>query len=178
MPAQFWEAALNSPSPIVDGTAYASSVALTDVTPGVPFVIPANFLYAGQNLRIVAFGKLSTTATPTITLGIGYGGTSIVLGTSGALTLGTVTNLPWRIELWCTVRAIGSGTSGSILSVGTVTVPTSGTATVQGLVPTGAVAAVGLDTTTAKTINVLATWGTNSASNTLTCQGLIVEALN
>jgi len=178
MPAQFWESTLNSPSPIADGTAYASSTTLTDVTPGTPIVLPANFLYAGQSLRISAFGKLSTTATPTMTLGIGYGGTTIVLGTSGALTCGTVTNLPWRIELWCTVRATGSGTSGSIISVGMAQVPTSGTASVTALVPTGAVAAVGLDTTAAKSINVLATWGTNSASNTLTCQGLMVEALN
>lgn len=111
MPGMTWESLLNSPQPTADGTALASSVTLTDISPVNPTVtLPANFQYPGSAFKLTAFGIFSTTATPTLLLGFYYGGvagTAIV--TSGAITTGSgVTNVPWHMEAYLTVRSVGA----------------------------------------------------------------------
>lgn len=177
MPAQFWESTLNSPG-LGAGAALASSVTLTDVSPAPQFVIPANFLYAGQSLRLTACGVLSTTGTPTLLTGFYYGGVAgVALAASGAVATGSgVTNVPWRMELTCSVRTIGA--TGTIISQGVQYIGTSVSAWGNTPLPITALATVTIDTTTAKAITVGAQWGTSSASNTLTCHQFLVEALN
>lgn len=178
MPAQFWSALLTSPDYIADGTAYASSVTLTDVSPTPNIILPANYLYPGQVLRVTASGRVSTTGTPTLNLGLYYGAVAgTALGTTGAITTTSgVTNVTWNFEARVVIRTIGAtGTafttgwaSGISGTVGVSTVP----------VPAATAAAVTIDTTSAKALTLGATWGTNSASNTLTCHTFLVEALN
>jgi hypothetical protein len=183
MPAQFWESTLNSPG-LGAGAALASSVILTDISPAPQLVLPANFLYVGQALRLTANGVFSTTATPTLLLGFYFGGVaggtgSPALAINGAVaTASGVTNVPWRLELTSTVRAVGSGTTGSIISQGFQYLGTTVAAWAVTPLPITAMAAVGVDTTKAQAITVGAQWGASSASNTITCHQFLVEALN
>lgn len=177
MPGQFWSALLNSPQPTAAGTALANSTTLTDISQAPQFTLPANYLQAGSALRFTAFGVLSTTATPTILLGVYYGG---VAGTALAVTPATttgsgVTNVPWRLELTTTVRTTGS--SGTAMSQGFWDLGTAVTAVTHLPLPGTALATVTIDTTAAKTLTVGAQWSAASASNTITLHGFYVESI-
>ena len=177
MPYMVWESLLNSPQPTAAGTALASSTTLTDVSVAPQFTLPANFLQAGSALRFTAFGTFSNTSTPTLLLGIYYGGVAgTALAATGATTTTTgATNWPWRIELTTTIRTTGS--SGTAMSQGFVDLATSLTAVARIPIPATALATVTVDTTSAKALTVGAQWGTSSASNTLTLHGFQVESL-
>jgi|SRR5215468_2981720 len=177
MPYMVWNSLLNSPQPTAAGTALASSTTLTDVSVAPQFTLPANFLQAGSALRFTAFGTFSNTATPTLLLGVYYGGVAgVALAASGATTTTTgATNWPWRVELTTTIRS--TGTSGTAMSQGFVDLATSLTAVARIPIPATALATVTVDTTAAKALTIGAQWGTSSASNTLTLHGFQIESM-
>lgn len=180
MPAQFWESTLNSPQ-LGAGASYNTSAALTDISPLPQLVLPANFLYTGQALRLTAFGTFATSATtPTLLLGFYYGG---VAGASPLLAAATVTvpntatiNWPWRLEMTATVRSTGS--TGTIMCQGYCDVAATLTTLTHVPIPSTALATVTIDTTSAKAITVGAQWGTSAAANIAFCHQFICEALN
>lgn len=177
MPYMVWESLLNSPQPTAAGTALANSASLTDVSVAPQFVLPANFLQAGSALKFTAFGVFSTTGTPTLLLGIYYGGIAgTALATTGAITTATgVTNVPWRLSLSTTIRS--TGTSGTAISQGYCGFGTSVSAWSWLPVPNTALATVTIDTTASKALTVGAQWSAASASNTLTLHGFQIESL-
>lgn len=169
---QYWVAPL-SPLHTADGTAYASSTTLTDVSPTPNIVLPANQLEVGSLLRFEAFGRYSTTGTPTLVLGLYYGGVAgvAICATSAITTPSGVTNNSFYVRGQARVRSVGS--SGTIL--GAITVDGVSSATGINLGPATAPATATIDTTAAKALTLGATWGTNSASNTLTVHHWAVE---
>lgn len=177
MPAQFWVSSPNSPGQGA-GAAYASSTTVTDVSPGNPQFLTIPPLYVGQKFRLTAYGTFSNTSTPNLTLGFYYGGVAgVALLTSGAIATTTgATAWPWEMQALLEVRSLG--TTGTIWSKGWLDLPTSLTAIARTSMPATQTQPVTVDTTTAKALTAGATWGTNSASNTLTCQGLVIEQLN
>lgn len=179
MPAQFWESTLNSPG-LGAGASLNTSAALTDVSPAPQLILPANFLYAGQSLRLTAFGTYATSATtPTLILGFYYGGVAgIALAATAALTVANTAtiNWPWRLEATATVRSVGTG--GTVMTQGWCDVAATLTTVTHVPIPATALATVAIDTTAAKAITVGAQWGTSAAANILFCQQILVEALN
>jgi hypothetical protein len=157
-----------------DGTALATSTTLTDISPAPPIVIPANLLQIGSTIRVRAAGRFSTTATPTLLLGLYYGGVAgvAICATSAVTTPSGVTNQTWEFEAEFDVRTIGS--AGSALGVGkAINISTVAT----NMAPATAPAAATIDTTSAKALTIGAQWGTSSASNTITCHRYRVELL-
>lgn len=177
MPSQFWVSNATSPGQGA-GTAYNTSTSATDVSPGNPQYLTVPPLYVGQKFHLVAYGIFSNTATPTLNLGFYWGGVAgTALLTSGAITTTTAaTAWPWQMEAWAEVKSLG--TSGTIWSKGWLDLPTSLTAISRTSMPATQTQPVTVDTTTAKAITAGATWGTNSASNTLTLEGFHVHLLN
>lgn len=173
---QTWVAPI-APVNTSDGTALASSTTLTDISPVPQITIPANFLVPGSRLEVEASGKFSNTGTPTLLLGVYWGGVAgTKLAATGATTTTTAaTNWPWRIKANIDVRAIG--TSGSFVTTGFVWLATSLTAFSTIPIDAAAVAAVSVDTTTAKTLTIGAQWGTSNASNTTTCVSVMVKSV-
>jgi len=170
---QKWVAPLD-PQYIASGTALASSTSLTDVSPTPNKLIPANFLLPGMRIKVRAACSFSTTATPTLLVGVYYGGVAgTALAATSAVTTGTAT--AWPLTLWYegTVRTIGS--TGTIMGYGFVDLGTSLTAYTHRPIPETALATVTIDTTASKAITLGAQWGTSSASNTLTCVDFTVE---
>jgi hypothetical protein len=110
-------------------------------------------------------------------LGFYYGGVAgTALAATTAITTGSgVTNVPWRMEWQGIVRSVGA--SGTIMGAGEVHLGTSVSAWTSYPLPQTAMAAVTIDTTTAKNVTVGAQWGTSSASNTLTVHGLLIESV-
>jgi hypothetical protein len=166
---QLWTYPLPSIGNVASGTALASSTTLTDVSPAPQLTFPANFLQPGMVIRVKAAGTFSNTSTPTLLLGVYYGGVAgTALAATSAITTTTgATNWQWTVEYFGRVRTIGS--SGTIMGFGAVDLGTSLTAVTHRPIPETALATVTIDTTAAKAITLGAQWGTNSASNTLTC---------
>lgn len=183
MPIQTWETLANSltTSQTTTGAALASSTSLTDISPGgntagQAFTIPAGFMYVGQQWRFSANGIYSTTGTPTLLLGLYYGGVGgTALCATAATTTGSgVANGVWRLSADARVSAVG--TSGTILTIGAV----SGVGTSPVLMPatssTGGAATI--NTSTSNLLTVGGQWGTSSASNTIICYQFLCELLS
>lgn len=157
------------PQNVASGAAYNTSTTLTDVSPTPQITIPANFLQPGMTLRVKAAGTFSNTGTPTLLLGVYYGGVAgtALAATSAVTTTTGATNWQWTVEYFGKVRTLGS--SGTIMGFGAVDIGTSLTALTHRPIPETALANVTIDTTASKAVTLGAQWGTSSASNTLTC---------
>jgi hypothetical protein len=178
MAHQYW---VNPVPPLhnTSGVAYNTSVTLTDVSTLPNITIPANLLEIGTTIRLRACGQFSNTATPTLLMGFYYGGVAgVALAASSAVTTTTAAAAwPWILEYQGRVRSIGS--AGSIVGQGMWSLGTALTAFTYRPIPEVAASrTVTIDTTTAKAITIGAQWGTNSASNTLTCDEISVELLS
>lgn len=185
MSRQFWSEALFWAT--ADGTAIANSTTETIIFPNV--TIPANYMQDGRVLRVTAYGRYSSTATPTLTFRFRWGGVSgTVLAASGAITVGaTVTNGIWHVEAIIQTRSNGS--TGTLFAMGRAEVGDDAASTVGSTtnvhgcdfissagVAVPAVATVDLTADTA--LSITATWSAASASNTLTGHIYTGEGLN
>lgn len=177
MSRQFWGEALAWAT--ADGTAVANTTDETILFPNV--TVPANYMQDGRTLRLRAFGKLSTTGTPTITFALRWGGVSgTLLAQTEALTMGSgVSNVNWDLDVLIQTRANGS--SGSLLVMGVARVHTAaGTVltNVFGVSGYDAPAVVTCDLTADTALALTADWSAASASNTITGMIYTLEALN
>lgn len=177
MSRQFWAEALAWAT--ADGTAVANTTTETILFPNIS--IPANFMQDGRLLYLRAFGKLSTTGTPTMIFALRWGGVAgTLLATTEAITNGSgVANVNFDIDALIQTRANGS--SGSLIVMGNACIHTSSTAVatnVFGVSGYDAPAAVSVDLTADTPLSLTAKWGAASASNTIT--GLMYQlcALN
>jgi hypothetical protein len=179
MAVQYWSAPVG-PLGSADGTAYASSTTITDVSPGgtaSPVTLPGQALQLGTILKIQAAWTASNTSTPTLLAGFYYGGTAgtALAATTAITTTTAMTNWQWFMDYEGVVQTVG--TSGKIMGRGAIYVPTSLTAWTIRPIPETAMAQVTIDTTVAKAITLGLTWGTSNASNTATCKLFSVETL-
>lgn len=172
------------------GSALANSTTNTAIQPAASTgYTPANFWLpaygVNKMLSFKAFGVLSTTATPNLTLAL-YANTtqgtlsSNVIATTGATAqASTVTNVPWELD--CLVSCATTGSSGTFYAMGTVKIFTAST-TLQTIRFSSSTAnpntAVTMTTQSAYYWELAALWGTASASNTITCYGMATYGIN
>lgn len=177
MSRQYWSEGLTWATS--DGTAVANTTTETIVFPNV--IIPANYMQDGRTLRLRAFGKLSTTGTPTSTFTIRWGGVSgTILAVTEAITnANNAANVIWSLEAFITTRTNGS--SGTLFVTGEVMVNTTTTANVSqnfGVSGFDAPAAVTVDLTADTALSLTTTWSAASSSNTLTGNQYYIESIN
>ena len=152
-----------------DGTAVANTTTETIIFPNV--TIPANYMADGRLLLLRAFGRLSTTGTPTIIFALRWGGVAgTLLATTEALTCasGSV-NVAWSIEALIQTRA--NGAAGSLFVMGDVMLNLTASTNLSGAFGVSgfdAPAAVTADLTADTALSLTADWSAASASNTLT----------
>lgn len=140
------------------------------------FVIPANDAVAGSQYRCTVRMTASTTGTPNLSLRIRIGTNSVAIPRSVVATASALASAAGEIEFFLTV--LTGGASGTIScyarSVSRFTNGAGGAANVESdvtqTVPT-------TDCTANQTVHVQATWGTASASNTITGTNIIVSRL-
>lgn len=169
------------------GASFGTFTTRQDVSPTpVPVILPYQ-LRIGSKLRIEAQGEYSSTATPTIVLGV-YVGSGVgasgapsaittVLAETGTVSLATAAAWPWKLDLNVTVTALG--TSGTFLCSGNAHAGSSLTALSDLAVPiTQALRTVTVNTTVANAVGVCATFSASSASNTVKVNSLLVSLLN
>ena len=165
----------------VDGPAYGNSV--TANTPLQPphatLTLATNYFFIGKKLRVTASGRISNTVTAVnLTLGLAFGtvATPIIVFNGGAnsLVARATTNVTWELVIDFTCRAIGTGTSANGIGTGRLLseacLGSAANVAVVGSLPLSAPAVgTGFDSTLNQTVQLVATWGTASASNTITC---------
>lgn len=180
MSSQTWIQTLTTAQ--ADGTALANSTSQTSILPAASvFTLPANYWsYIGQGMRIKAQGRVSSTATPTITFGVGLGtlATPIIVFSSGAISLITAqTNITWGLEILLTARALGTGTSANLMGIGKFL--SNAALTPITLLPASAPAVgTGFDSTLTNVLNLFGTWSAASASDSIQVHSYTVESLN
>jgi hypothetical protein len=177
MSRQYWQEliwwATADASPVANTTSEA--LLFPNVT------IPGNYLGDGRVIRVTAYGKLSTTGTPTIQFSLRIGGLAgTLLWQSEALTMGSgVANVNFEIELLIQTRTNGS--SGKLLVMGDVAINTSSSAAIEQVVGVSgydAPAEVTVDLTADAALSLTAKWSAASASNTVTGMMYYGESLN
>jgi hypothetical protein len=162
-----------------DGAALANSTTLTDISSAPQITLPANLMQPGTEFEIKAYGNFSTTGTPTLALGVYYGGIAgTAMAASSAITTGSgAASWPWFIHYNFVCRTIG--TAGTINGQGMLFFGTSLTAFSPRPFPeTLAARTATINTTIAAAITIGAQWGTASASNTITCNDISVVQVN
>ena len=133
------------------GPTFANFTASTDISPNPPLVIPANSMNGGSGLRVYAAGKFTNTGTPTLSLGLYWGGAAgtKLATTTNITTITAAVNWPWRMFAY--VSCFTEGTNATFATTGLVWMPASLTQ-FQAAYPidTAAFATVTVDTTTSK----------------------------
>lgn len=185
MSRQYWQELIAWAT--ADGTAMANTTTEAILFPNV--TIPANYLQDGRVLRITAYGRHSTTGTPTMVFAIRWGGVSgTIISQTGAITCGSgVTAAPWKVEAIIQTRSNGS--TGTVFVQGEAylwddAVGSTGSATnapgIGALGSAGAAtpAAVTVDLTADTALSITGDWSAQSASNTITGHIYIIESLN
>jgi hypothetical protein len=140
-------------------------------------------LSAGASIRIEAWGRFSTTGTPTVIFGL-YRGTindpvttsPEILAVSTAKTMTTgAANWEWHCSYMGRVLTTGTTTTGgTIIGSGYWKFGTSLTAWTEVRWPETAPASVAIDTTINKGLAIGWTWSASSASNDVSCHGFDV----
>ncbi len=144
-----------------------------DVSPSPLPVIPGSKLRPGSKIHFRACGDVSSTGSPTITLGFWFGTRAGTItgdiAVTAAQTVATAAAWPWWME-WegiCT----GTGTAGTLLGQGQCQIGSSLTA-FSAEVPLPVSAALrtvsSFDTTIERAIGVSAAFSASSASNQVT----------
>lgn len=135
--------------------------------------IPANWYKVGKTLKVFASGVYSNTGTPTIRIKLKHGATILV--DTGAVTTTTgATNWQWTFEGYITCRTVGG--TGTVILQGDFYINTSATAVARYAMT--ATATITIDTTVTNVLDLTVTWGTASASNTITCSNFLAHAIN
>jgi hypothetical protein len=165
-----------------DGAALASSTTQTSLLPSVRKVAALPLGYFDRIGKALAFcfsGRISTVVTTpgTLTLTVRLG--SVDVFSSGAMALNTTAqvNVNWTLEGELICRAIGGGTSTTLMPKGCKfsshavigsPAPTAGGGGVH-MLPYNAAPAVGsgFDNGASQLLDMMATWSVNSGSNSI-----------
>lgn len=159
-----------------DGTAVANTTTETIVAPAV--TLAGGYLRNGRSLPLTAFGRISSTATPTVRFRLRLGGVAgSILWDTGTITLNNGTAAPWWIQVLLQTRA--NGASGKVFAggfaiIGAAAAPTVASATGAPAIAIGGSAGddtpaeVTVDLTANQDIVLTAQWSAAAAGNTLT----------
>ncbi len=132
-----------------------------------------------SSLELVAAGLVGTTATPTFTFtirlisgaSVAWSAGGIVLGTSNAITAGTVTLMPYRIRVHIGVRTIAAAGSATtaVVTLGNIDGPAFAT---EGSIPASNVSPLvsTIDVGATYSLFISAACSASSASNLINLQ--------
>jgi hypothetical protein len=141
-----------------------------------------DYWWVGKKVRVEAFGRITTAATPgNLTLALLYGtgadANGTTLAASAAQTLAaSQTNISWRAHLTVHCRAVG--VSGSLFCVGEAQFGAAVIAVGDFLLPASAAAAATVDLTVAGNVLSLQALRSGSTAETMQVHDLSVIALN
>jgi hypothetical protein len=124
--------------------------------------LPANIMRAGEMLFIYGYGTITNTSTPTIQIKVKIGGVT-VLDTTATTMLTITGTTQWQLSAQINCRTVGAGGTGFAQAQFNY----FSTPTVSNIVQMINTSTFALNTTISNVIDVTATWGAASASNTI-----------
>lgn len=133
------------------------------------FTVPANDPIAGAVYELTGYGVYSVTGTPTITFTLLWAGTTIAASPAISLPVG-ISNSPFFYEVVLNFRSTTSLMACINLSLDTSI--STDLASTYIVIPTAPVA---VTTTASSAMTIAVTWGTASASNTISLLGGMVQ---
>lgn len=182
MSLQSWGETLVSAQ--VDGTALTNTTTATSIIPPhAKFTVPAGFFAVGKVLRVNLWGRISNAASAALTLDIRFGSTVVFNGGSMTLNATSKSNVSWRAIMMLTCRSVGQSTSATMLGTGdfcseAALSSAAGTANDMMMPASSPAVGTGFDSTAAQAVDVFATWGAASASNSIQVHQYSLEAMN
>jgi hypothetical protein len=171
--------------PPASHTAVANTVTRTNLwVPALWTFISAYDMVPNKVYELRAGGVISTTGTPTIIFNPTFGqsatpGSNIALGASQTVTLGSgLSSVPWECIFTLGCRQVGVAASGSTVTGNGRVIVGGASATASQAIAIGGTVVTTADQTTAQGLVLDVTWGTASASNTITAQWTLLRSLN
>jgi len=157
-------------SAITGSTTISNTAALSTLE---TVTVPGNDPQTGSVYRVVGYGVYSTTGTPTMTFALYWGGTGgTLIASIPAITAGTLTSAPFYYDAVVNFRSTTVVTAVIRLNLDTST-STDATSTFVGTPGVGTT----VSSSSNSALSVGFTWGTASASNTISCQGGYLEKI-
>ena len=143
----------------------ATTTELTLIDGGVgTLTVPANGFQVGDSFTLNMGGVMSAQNGNTITIRLKTG--SVSLGSSGALTMPSITNQVWYLTTTFTIRAIGAAGVASIVSLSQFHILKAASGTQEGFA-WNVVNSTTFDTTISNTLSITAQWSSNNANNSI-----------
>lgn len=143
----------------------ATTTELTLIDGGVgSLTVPANSFQVGDSFRLDMGGVMSAQNGNTITIRLKTG--SVSLGSSGALTMPSITNQVWYLTTTFTIRAIGASGVASIVSLSQFHILKAASGTQEGFA-WNTTNTTTFDTTISNTLSITAQWSSNNANNSI-----------
>lgn len=146
-----------------------------------------NYWWQGKELRVRAFGKMTTVATPgnltiEIRLATADAGGTIIATSAATALAANKTNISWTLDCYVECRALGTSTNGKLFGWGSFMYDGAAalfTTTSQNplLIPASAAVDAGVDTSAASGIS-LQMKRSGSSAETVTVQDYLVQSVN
>lgn len=104
-----------------DGPTLTAAAAASCVPTYIPTTLPAGYWQIGRMWRLTMSGRISCVVTTpgTARFDMRLGGVVAFDTLAMPLNIVAKTNVPWRLDVLMTCRAVGSGTSANLISQGT-----------------------------------------------------------
>lgn len=169
-----WEAVSNSSlvytnTSVPAGNTVANTVTATSFAS--TYNIAANTLSVGAAIRVTLRGVYSTAvAAPTISVALKLGSTTVLATGSVSPLAASASNDGWSYEALLIVQTTGA--TGTVEAQGTSIWQTA--ASTSAVQPLENTAPITIDTTVTQAVTVVVTWGTASASNTITLREMAI----
>lgn len=140
-------------------------------------LLPANFWTPGKTIFIKASGFMGTAVTPNVTLNLEIGGVAIIATPTTGVSSTLTSPEYFEIELILTCRT--TGVAGTIMAQGRFSYHdnTTGTNPLEMIEFGPMTTATVVNTTTSGTIEINFTWGTASASNSITSTNCFIQVI-
>jgi hypothetical protein len=126
--------------------------------------VPANAFKVGDSYHAKLIGHISCNSAATLKLNIKAG--SVILADTGIIDLDTISNRHWEINVYFTIRAIGSAGTASIASGGIFSYTKNSGLNFEGT-NFSIVNDDTFDTTVSNALNVTAQWGSANAADSI-----------
>lgn len=145
-------------------------------------ILPANYFTPGKIVKLTAFGKMTTGATPgNLTPSLGYGAgdnpTPLVSGVARA-AIANVTNIAWRLEGYMECRTLGASGTARMWGQFTADLALQLSTAQPNLIPGATPADSTVDTTVGTNAFTGQMARSGSTTETMTTTFLLFEAVN
>lgn len=137
--------------------------------------VPANGFKVGDSFHAKLIGHISCNSSATIDIKIKADG--VILANTGVIDLDTCTNKHWEINIYFTIRSLGSDGVASISSGGIFSYTRNASTNFEGS-NFSIINNTTFDTTISNTLDITAKWGSANAADSIYSEIFILNKMN